>query len=215
MMRSEMKTIASGMSDGCAGNAGELRLAILYGSTREGRLCDEVAAWVAAQAGSRQGFSIDPIDPLLLGLPTRHEHRPGTAVRALRERLAAADAFVVVTPEYNHGYPAALKQLIDSAGEEWQAKPVAFVSYGGVSGGLRAVEQLRQVFAELHAVTIRDGVSFADIWSSFDANGALAASGAAREAAARMLAQLRWWAKTLRDARAASPAPAGVKEAWE
>ena len=205
MTRSEMKTIASGMSDGCAGNAGELRLAILYGSTREGRLCDEVAAWVAAQAGSRQGFSIDPIDPLLLGLPTRHEHRPGTAVRALRERLAAADAFVVVTPEYNHGYPAALKQLIDSAGEEWQAKPVAFVSYGGISGGL----------AELHAVTIRDGVSFADIWSSFDANGALAASGAAREAAARMLAQLRWWAKTLRDARAASPAPAGVKEAWE
>jgi NAD(P)H-dependent FMN reductase len=95
--------------------------------------------------------------------------------------------------------------LIDSVGKEWQAKPVAFVSYGGVSGGLRAVEQLRQVFAELHAVTIRDGVTFAHVWESLDASGELVASEAACEAAARMLAQLRWWARTLRDARAVSP----------
>ncbi len=72
--------------------------------------------------------------------------------------MAEADAFLVVTPEYNHGYPAALKELIDSVYEPWHAKPVAFVSYGGASGGIRAVEQLRQVFAELHAVTLRDGV---------------------------------------------------------
>jgi NAD(P)H-dependent FMN reductase len=78
---------------------------------------------------------------------------------------------VVVTPEYNHGYTAALKQLIDAVKAEWVAKPVGFVSYGGVSGGLRAVEQLRLVFAELHAVTIRDGVSFAMAWNRFDEAG--------------------------------------------
>jgi NADPH-dependent FMN reductase len=65
-----------------------------------------------------------------------------------QERIAAAEAFVVVTPEYNHGYPAPLKALIDSSGAEWYAKPIAFVSYGGISGGLRAVEQLRLVFGE-------------------------------------------------------------------
>jgi NAD(P)H-dependent FMN reductase len=182
-----------------------LNLAIVYGSTREGRLCDTVVDWVAAEVRRHQRFEIDPIDPLLLDLPARQESSEGEAVGALRERIAIADAFIVVTPEYNHGYPAALKQLIDSVGSEWQAKPVAFVSYGGVSGGLRAVEQLRQVFAELHAVTIRDGVSFANVWNLLGADGRLNASDAAREAAARMLAQMRWWARTLRDARAVSP----------
>jgi NAD(P)H-dependent FMN reductase len=188
-----------------AGGGSALRLAIVYGSTREGRLCDKVADWVAAQVPLQQGFELDLVDPLLLDLPPRHERHEGEAVRALRARIAAADAFVVVTPEYNHGYPAALKQLIDSVGSEWQAKPAAFVSYGGVSGGLRAVEQLRQVFAELHAVTIRDGVSFANVWDLLGADSRLDAPQAARDAAARMLAQLRWWARTLRDARAASP----------
>jgi hypothetical protein len=74
--------------------------------------------------------------------------------------IDAADAFVVVTPEYNHSYPASLKHAIDMAHGEWNTKPVAFVSYGGISGGLRAVEALRLVFAELHATTIRDTVSF-------------------------------------------------------
>src|SRR5260370_35845557 len=87
--------------------------------------------------------------------------------------MSKADAFVVVTPEYNHGYPGALKSLIDAVSAEWHAKPVAFVSYGGISGGLRAVEQLRQVFAELHTVTIRDSGSFAGAWEPFDATGTL------------------------------------------
>ncbi len=89
----------------------------------------------------------------------------------LEEKIAEADAFIIVTPEYNHGYTAALKELIDSCYEPWHAKPVGFISYGGVSGGLRAVEQLRQVFAELHTVTIRDTVSFSNVWAQFDAAG--------------------------------------------
>jgi NAD(P)H-dependent FMN reductase len=75
-------------------------------------------------------------------------------------RIGAADAFLIVTPEYNHGYPGPAEDRDRLAGPEWQAKPVGFVSYGGLSAGLHAVEQLRAVFAELHTVTIRETVSF-------------------------------------------------------
>ena len=121
------------------------------------------------------------------------------------QRLGQADAFVVVTPEYNHGYTAPLKALIDSNGIEWHAKPVAFVSYGGASGGLRAVEQLRLVFAELHAVTIRDSVSFAGAWEQFDAAGALLNPERAQRSMETLLERLQWWAVALRNARAAVP----------
>jgi len=128
------------------------------------------------------------IDPAALALPTRHQSRGNAALTALTRRLAQSDAFVIVTPEYDHGYPAALKFLIDSIYDPWQAKPVAFVSYGGISGGLRAVEQLRLVFAELHAVAIRDSVSFANVWAQFDADGELLEPARARKSMATMLA---------------------------
>lgn len=85
-----------------------------------------------------------------------------------RKRIAAADAVLIVTPEYNHSFPGPLKTSIDSLRDEWKAKPVGFVSYGGIGGGLRAVEALRLVFAELHAVTVRDTVSFHNPWSRFE-----------------------------------------------
>ncbi|MGA2539656.1 MAG: NAD(P)H-dependent oxidoreductase, partial [Terracidiphilus sp.] len=117
------------------------------------------------------------------------------------KRIERAEAFIVVTPEYNHGYPAPLKSVIDSVGAEWQAKPVAFVSYGGISGGLRAVEQLRLVFAELHTVTIRDTVSFAGAWEQFDAAGQLLEPTRAEKSMTVMLQRLHWWAMALRLAR--------------
>jgi NAD(P)H-dependent FMN reductase len=131
-MKEVIKEAMDEVRDTGTGASNQPRLAIVYGSTREGRLCDTVAKWVGDQVVRQFGPDIDPIDPLLLGLPARHERREGDAVKALRERIGAAHGFIVVTPEYNHGYPAALKQLIDSVGKEWQAKPVAFVSYGGV-----------------------------------------------------------------------------------
>jgi NAD(P)H-dependent FMN reductase len=180
-----------------------IKVGLIYGSTREGRFCDKVAAWAADQIVSSGKFSIDIIDPLAISLDAgkaRKEHSP-----SLRELVDRAEAFVVVTPEYNHGYPAPLKALIDSVGTEWQAKPVAFVSYGGVSGGLRAVEQLRQVFAELHAVTMRDAVSFAGAWEQFDQSGKLREPGRANKSMTTMLARLHWWAVALRAARSEAP----------
>ncbi|HEY1580711.1 MAG TPA: NAD(P)H-dependent oxidoreductase [Terracidiphilus sp.] len=170
-----------------------VKVGIVYGSTRPGRFCDTVARWAASQIAKRNLFAIETIDP---GTPNRSD---------LKQRLGDCDAFVVITPEYNHGYPAPLKELIDSFGEEWHAKPVAFVSYGGISGGLRAVEQLRLVFAELHAVTIRDSVSFAGAWEQFDANGALRNPDRAERSMDAMLRRLHWWTIALANARTTWP----------
>lgn len=173
----------------------KIKLAIIYGSAREGRFCDTVVNWVATEVRGHQQFAIDLIDPRDLA--------NGRADVA--RRLDEADAFIVVTPEYNHGYTADLKALIDAHSIEWQAKPLAFVSYGGISGGLRAIEQLRLVFAELHVVAIRDTVSFAFASRRFDQSGALIEPRDARKAMSVLLARLLWWANNLRDARVNTP----------
>src|SRR5262245_23889577 len=126
-----------------------LNLAIIIGSTREGRFGDTVGRWFAAEAADHGAFSIDLIDLMHVDLPPTHRAKPAPEADAYRARLAAADAFAIVTPEYNHSYPAALKHAIDQAYAEWMAKPVGFVSYGGSTGGVRAVEHLRHVFVEL------------------------------------------------------------------
>jgi len=179
----------------------EIRVAVIYGSTRPGRFCDTVVRWTVERLAASGKFQLDVIDPAeQSGGPSIDEH-----ASKLQKRLRQAEAFVVVTPEYNHGYPAPLKALIDSAGAEWHAKPVAFVSYGGVSGGIRAVEQLRLVFAELHAVTIRDSVSFAGAWEQFDETGALKTPERAQRGMETLLARLAWWAVALRNARSTVP----------
>lgn len=111
---------------------------------------------------------------------------------------------LVVTPEYNHSFPAVLKNAIDLFREEWRAKPVGFVSYGGQGGGLRAVEQLRLVFAELHAMTVRDSVSFHGAAAVFD-GGRPVDAAISHSAGVNMLEQLEWWGSALRSAREARP----------
>ncbi len=179
---------------------GRTRVAVIYGSTREGRLCDRVARWVIRQALERSDFEIDVIDPA-----GRASHAGTTprATESVQEQVDAADAFIVVTPEYNHSFPAPLKAFIDGFKREWQAKPVAFVSYGGGAGGIRAVEHLRQVFTELHAVGIRDGVMFPNIRNQFDDTGQPVNRERAENSMKTMLGRLAWWAMALRDARAA------------
>jgi NAD(P)H-dependent FMN reductase len=189
----------------------QVKVGLIYGSARQGRFCDTVARWAERELGTSGKFSVEVIDPAAHDRARRNAREndahaaEATGYRTFRAQLDAADAFVVVTPEYNHGYPAALKELIDSAGEEWYAKPVAFVSYGGASGGLRAVEQLRQVFAELHVVSIRDSVSFQNAWQLFDADGCPTDPERCSAQMSRMLAKLHWWALALRTARQKSP----------
>lgn len=182
-----------------------LKLAIIIGSTREGRFGDTVGRWFAKEAASHGGFAIDLIDLIDIKLPPSHRARPTPDVDAFRARLAAADAFVIVTPEYNHSYPASLKHAIDQAYAEWMAKPVGFVSYGGTVGGVRAIEHLRHVFAELHATTIRDYLPFINARRQFDADGNPIDREGPRNAAKVMLDRLVWWADALRTAREARP----------
>lgn len=183
----------------------KLKIALVYGSTRPGRFCDRVASWAAAQISARPEFSLDVVDPAAPEARTNRQASESLNADWLRRHIGEADAFVVVTPEYNHGYPAPLKSLIDSVGTEWHAKPVAFVSYGGISGGIRAAEQLRQVFAEMHAVTIRDSVTFAMAWDQFDTDGTLKNPERAVRQMRTVLNRLAWWANALREARNAVP----------
>jgi len=179
--------------------ADRLQLAVIIGSVRAGRIGEAVSDWFGTQLDQHDEFSLDLIDLADLTLPDCLDGSGDAGVFA--KRIDAADGVVVITPEYNHGYPGALKTAIDSAREEWQAKAVGFVSYGGVAGGLRAVEQLRLVFAELHTVTVRQVVSLHFVHDLFDGNGMLT-DHHAPAAAHKMLAQLAWWSRALRSARA-------------
>ncbi|MFJ8507838.1 NADPH-dependent FMN reductase [Streptomyces avermitilis] len=184
-----------------------VRVAVLVGSNRHGRFGPVVAEWLLGRVRERDDLVPDVVDVAEIPLPTTLSPSPA-ATAALAEvtpKLAAADAFVVLTPEYNHSFPAGLKNLIDWHYAEWRAKPVAFVSYGGISGGLRAVEHLRQVFAELHAVTVRDTVSFHGASAAFDEGGRPHDPAGPSAAAKVMLDQLVWWAQALREAKRARP----------
>lgn len=190
-------------------SADPLKIAVLLGSTRKGRFGPVVSEWFVGQARQREDMEIDVIDLAEADLPAvlsgfADEQEPA-AVTALAPRLAAADGFVLITPEYNHSYPASIKTAIDWYLKEWQAKPFAFVSYGGVSGGLRAVEHLRPVLSEVHATSIRDTVSFHGAWERFDENGQPRDPEGCNNAAKTMLDQLAWWAVSLRTARNERP----------
>jgi NAD(P)H-dependent FMN reductase len=187
-----------------------LKIGVLIGSVRPGRFADKVARWFVSEIGRRDDMEthvIDLSEPALadeLKL-TLEQSAAADDAPTLARRIGGLDGFVVVTPEYNHGYPASLKLAIDYVHSEWRAKPVGFVSYGGMAGGHRAVEQLRQVFAELHAVTLRDTVSFHMAWERFDDEGHPHDADGTAKAAAVLLDQLAWWGLTLREGRAARP----------
>lgn len=181
-----------------------IRLEIVVASVRAGRIAPVVADWFAAAARQRREFDVGVLD--LADTPLPQDLSGGREAEAFTRRIGAADAFAVVTSEYNHGYPAALKTALDTVKHEWRTKPVGFVSYGGLSGGLRAVEQLRQVVVEVHMVPVRESVSFHRVKHAFAADGTTT-DGAAADAAQRMLTQLAWWARTVRAGQGAEPYP--------
>lgn len=185
-----------------------ISLAIIVGSVRGGRFCPTVADWFARQAHAHGGVEAELIDlvdyPLPLVMPGYEDvtdHGTQEVVDRLAAKLARADAFVVVTPEYNHSTSPVLKNTIDWFFDEWKAKPVGLVSYGGMGGGLRAAEHLRQIFAEVHATTVRNVVSFHNQFSAFGQKGRALSPEGSEAAAKSLLDQLVWWGNALRDAR--------------
>ena len=185
----------------------KVKVAVLIASTREKRFAETPGKWIAGQIEARDDMALDVVDLAELGLIHVLDAERGPAEKEYARRMGEADAFVIVTPEYNHSFPAPVKQAIDLLKAEWVAKPVAFVAYGGISGGLRAVEQLRQVLAELHATTIRNTVSFHLARQQFDEQGAPKNDEVVSAASKVMLDELAWWATALREAKAKTPYP--------
>jgi NAD(P)H-dependent FMN reductase len=196
----------------------KIKLVIVVASVREGRFGPTVASWVAGHARGHGGFDVDIADlagaDIPLALPAAPPKFAGDdyprpeGMKAVTAQLTDADAFIIVTPEYNHSYPASVKALIDWHFTQWAAKPVAFVSYGGVAGGRHAVLHLENVLTELHAVTIRDGLSFPNYFTGWQDGNPLDEQAA--EYAKTLLVQLDWWARALRSARAVVPYPGGA-----
>jgi NAD(P)H-dependent FMN reductase len=189
------------------------KLVIIVGSVREGRFGPVAASWVAEQARVHGGFDVEVVDladiEIPLSLPAASPKFAGDsyprppAMAPLTSHLEEAEAFILVTPEYNHSYPASLKAAIDWHFSQWTAKPVAFVSYGGAAGGRHAVLHLENVLTELHAVTIRNGLAFPNYPTAWQNGRPLdpEAPGYART----LLDQLVWWAAALSAAREATP----------
>lgn len=195
--------------------ANKHKLVIIVGSVRDGRFGPVVATWVAEQAATHGGFETTVVDladiDIPLNLPAISPKQAGedyprpAGMAPLTDALRDADAFVVVTPEYNHSYPASLKAAIDWHFTEWTAKPVAFVSYGALVGGRHAVLHLENVLIELHAAIVHDGLVFPNYYLNWQDGAPLDAAAESR--AKGMLDQLAWWAGALSSARATAPYP--------
>ncbi|PTT84196.1 FMN reductase, partial [Pelomonas sp. HMWF004] len=150
-------------------------IGIVIGSTREGRFGDKPAGWIHQLAAQRPDLAVELIDLRDHPLPFFNEPASpawgpvqNEAARHWASKLATLDGLIVVTPEYNHGAPAVLKNAFDYAYKEFSRKPIAFVGYGGV-GAARAVEQLRLVAVELQLAPLRNAVhigmtEFLGVW---------------------------------------------------
>jgi NAD(P)H-dependent FMN reductase len=171
---------------------------IIVGSTRPGRGGWPVAQWFIQRATDHAAFDLDVVDLAELKLPLLDEpNHPRLRqytqhhTRAWSEQVDAADAFVFVTPEYNHGYPASLKNAIDFLHHEWRFKPVGFVSYGGVAAGTRSVEQLQQVVTAVRMQPLIEQVNI-PFYQQFidDDDGQVHANEVMEQAARTLLDQL-------------------------
>lgn len=189
-----------------------LKIAVIIGSTRQGRFCDKPAHWIFEETQKLADVQVTLLDLRDFPLPFFDEPMSPSMVSGYdkpevqkwQAQVRDADAFIIVTPEYNHSMPAVLKNALDYVYHEWNNKPVAFVSYGS-AGGTRSVQQLRQIAVELQMAPIRNGVhifgnKFLPIllgkepWEPTKDEFLMAA-------AKKMLDQLLWWGNALKAAR--------------
>ena len=140
-------------------------LGVIIGSTRPGRVGLLVGQWVAEHAARTGEFAVELIDLAAIDLPMLDEpslpatgHYTKTHTRQFSALISRMDAFVLVMPEYNHGYTAPVKNALDFLNHEWADKPIGLVSYGGVSGGVRAVHALKPVLEALKLIPVFEGV---------------------------------------------------------
>ncbi|MET0602190.1 MAG: NAD(P)H-dependent oxidoreductase [Baekduia sp.] len=173
------------------------KLHVILASTRPGRAGEPIADWFVERAIAHGAFDVELVDLAEVALPFMDEpNHPRLRrythghTRAWSARVDSADAFVFVTPEYNYGLTAPLKNAIDYLHFEWQHKPVGFVSYGGVAAGTRAVQMLKQVVTTLKMLPLFEAVNIPFHTQFIDEEGALEANEVMVKAAAAMLDEL-------------------------
>jgi NAD(P)H-dependent FMN reductase len=187
-------------------------ISVIVGSTRPGRFSEKPANWIFGRLQARDGVDARLLDlrdypmpffdaPLPPGLPGRapYEHE---VVSRWTKAIAASDGFVFVTPEYNYGTSAVLKNAIDWVYPEWRRKVAAFVSYGSAMGA-RAVQQLRESAIELQLAPIRFSVHIpvATLWAHFQGGDVAKGLNELEASANLMLDELLWWTEALKRAR--------------
>ena len=186
-------------------------LRIIIGSTRPGRVGPAVADWIAARAREHGGFDVQVTDLAELNLPILDEpHHPRLRqyvhqhTKDWSALVESSDAFIFVTPEYNHGISGALKNAIDYVFNEWQHKPAGIVSYGGVAAGTRATQMLKQVLAALKVVPMVEAVNIPFVHSHLDEDGRLKPTEAMEASATAMLDEVLRWTESMRGLRASA-----------
>lgn len=193
-------------------NTKPVNIKIIIGSTREGRFSDKPAKWIQDELSKIDGVESEVLDLKDYPMPFFNEamgpsmiQEPYTneVVQKWTAKIDEGDGFIIISPEYNHGYTAVLKNALDYVYKEWNRKAVGFVSYGGVAGA-RSVEQLRQVMVELQMVPIRSAIHFpADKWvpvlmGKSSVEDLFADS---KEHLDGFVNDLLWWTKALKNAR--------------
>jgi NAD(P)H-dependent FMN reductase len=186
-------------------------LQVIVGSTRPGRKGLAVARWVQELAEAHGGFDVELVDLAEIGLPVFDEpHHPRLRqytqphTRAWSAIVDRADAFVFVTPEYNHSFPAALKNALDYLNAEWADKAAALVSYGGVSAGLRAATALKPVLASLRMVPVVEAATIPFFTQFLTEDGEFVPNEQLAGGAKAMLDELLRLTTALRPLRAAA-----------
>lgn len=183
-----------------------LTIGVILGSTRPQRAGAGVAQWFMKQTEVYTDVSFQFIDLIDVNLPFLDEPVPPLMQQYQNEHtkqwsrtISALDGYIVVTPEYNHSFPAVLKNAFDYVYHEWARKPIAFVSYGANAGGARAVEQLRLVAVELQMAPVREQILIPTIWNAMD--GDVVKTDHILGDLPKMMTDLFWWANVLKKGR--------------
>ena len=184
-------------------------LQVVIVSTRQGRLGPSVADWFHRQAQAFDGFDVELVDLAEVNLPLLDEpHHPRLAnyqhehTKRWSAIVSRADAFVFVTPEYNFSTPPSLVNALDYLAKEWAYKPAAFVSYGGISGGMRSLMMTKSILTTLRMVPLYEAVNLPMFTQQIDrTTGEFDATDVNDKAADAMLKELYKWAGALREMR--------------
>jgi NAD(P)H-dependent FMN reductase len=184
-------------------------LRIIIGSTRPGRVGPAVAEWIAQRAREHGGFDVQVTDLAEINLPMFDEPNHPRLQRYVHQHtkdwsalVAGSDAFIFVTPEYNYGFNAALKNAIDYLHNEWGNKAAGIVSYGGVAAGTRATQMLKQVLSAVRVAPVMDAVNIPFVRDLLDSDGRFKPTELLEASATAMLDELLRWTEALRPLRA-------------